>query len=116
MAKRIKIRWDDHQAAASRRSNRWAATDRGWLFAEHPADPAEHHASFTECLGHYLDYGPCSPRYASEHDGATFHAVSCVARCSAWLPDAEAAKRWIESHAFVPFEWQGDVERLPDCA
>lgn len=80
--------WDDHTDKVSRRSQRWAATDRGWLFAGR--------GEIAACLGHYLDYGPCSPRYAAEHAGATVHAVSCVTRKSAWCASVAAAKAWIE--------------------
>jgi hypothetical protein len=92
--------WDECTASASRRSARWAATDRGWLYA--PAgQPGERMT-----LGHYLDYGPCDPHYAVDHDGCTVHAVSCVVpasdrpgHASAWCRDVAAARAWIEAQA-----------------
>jgi len=98
-------RWDDYTAAASRRSNRWATTDRGWLFAG------------DVCLGHYLDYGPDHYRSPHEYcrDGSCNCRESqpgnihCVAmsgnpdnngpRLSRYVETIEDAHRWIEEQA-----------------
>lgn len=83
--------WDDHTDKVSRRSNRWASTDRGWLFRD-DSDTS---------LGHYLDYGP------SAHDGSprsaagNVHACSVVTGASRYFVTYDAAKRWIESEAGI---------------
>jgi hypothetical protein len=91
--------WDEHTDKVSHRSPRWAATDRGWLFARRGADA-------TTTLGHYLDYGPCGPHFAADHNGCTVHAVSCVTPSkarpgyeSAWCASVADAKAWIEALA-----------------
>ncbi len=65
MSRKTDVFWDVHEASASKRSNRWAATDRGWLF--HGCRSA---------LGHYLDYGPCT------HDGSDRSPEGNVHACA----------------------------------
>jgi hypothetical protein len=64
MSRKTAVFWDIHEASASKRSKRWAVTDRGWLF----------HACRT-ALGHYLDYGPCPYSGADRSPDGNVHAV-----------------------------------------
>jgi hypothetical protein len=94
-------KWDVHEKRASKRSKRWAVSDRGWLF----------HGCGT-ALGHYLDYG------ANPHDGTprspqgNVHAIAirhtprklpdgrtvceCTTVGSAYHATPAAAMAWIE--------------------
>ena len=82
--------WDVHTAGVSRRSSRWAITDRGWL----------HRDGERTALGHYLDYGPCGEHHRKRPDGAV-HAVVCAeglgCKASAWFKTPDEARAWIEA-------------------
>jgi hypothetical protein len=59
---------DAHEASAPYESDRWASTDRGWLYD--PAHPnADYHGGNLP-IGNYLDYGPCGEHYRNNPDGA----------------------------------------------
>lgn len=93
MKERIVLEWDAHTKAAPYESDRWAATDRGWLYAHIQPSPMTIHV--TGCtyvtLGHYLDY---------EREGRPYvHAVSCVTRESQVFGSPEEARSWIEGQA-----------------
>ncbi len=98
MKERIALRWDVHEKAAPVASDRWAASDRGWLFAE--ITPAPHSCNVTGstyvCLGHYLDYETANGERTADR---AVHAVSCVTRDSAYFATPESARAWIESEA-----------------
>ena len=95
---RIVLRWDVHEKAAPYESDRWAASDRGWLYAEIVPAPMTIHVTGTTavCLGHYLDYETAN-RERSE--GRAVHAVSCVTRDSGYFASPESARAWLESEA-----------------
>lgn len=61
------LTWDDHTNKVKRHLANWAASDRGWLFA----NDCEH------SLGNYLDYGP--DHYRSGHE---FCKGQCECRLS----------------------------------
>jgi len=99
-----RIGWEDYSAQASRRSNRWAASDRGWLFD----------GKRERSLGNYLDYGP--DHYRSPHEYCRPNACTCRASqpgnvhaivyrgdqgattCH-YFETVEQAKAWIEQTA-----------------
>jgi hypothetical protein len=57
------MQWDIHEASAPYESDRWASSDRGWLFGCERCKTS---------LGHYLDYGQTS---AAGHPDGDVHAV-----------------------------------------
>lgn len=61
-----------HEAAAPYESDRWATTDRGWLYDPAHPDRSEHDWLFPGNLpvGNYLDYGPCGEHYRNNPRGA----------------------------------------------
>jgi hypothetical protein len=90
--------WDIHEASAPHESERWAITDRGWLF----------HGCGT-ALGHYLDYGPDWNGEDRSPDG-NVHAVSISHTrhengCTTATREARhfrtcvQARAWLESEA-----------------
>jgi len=87
--------WDDHTSRAPHESDRWASSDRGWLFASIEMAPQEL-SRYGATLGHYLDYSGCAS-YAGRVD--TVHAVSCVSRESAHFATVTEAKAFIDAAA-----------------
>lgn len=91
MKERITLEWDAHLKSAPCESDRWAASDRGWLYATIQPSPMSIHVTGVTyvTLGHYLDY---------ERKGRPYvHAVCCVTRESKVCETPEEARRWIES-------------------
>ncbi len=82
--KPARVWWDECTSSVSRRSNRWAATDRGWLFRDGEKNS----------LGHYLDYASVTPVERRSPSG-TVHAV-VVGGESRYCRDVAEAKRFIE--------------------
>ena len=86
------IECDDYSASAPYHSDRWATSDRGWIFAVRPnmdRTTGDHgHAYVT--LGTYLDY--------SANNGA-IHAVCYVTRESTNFMSVREAKAWILDRA-----------------
>lgn len=94
--------WDIHEASAPYESDRWAATDRGWLF----------HGCGTS-LGHYLDYGPrdgqdrspdgnvhaCAIRHSDRTLSDGRHVCDVGATVSRYFRTCEEARAWIEAQA-----------------
>lgn len=82
--------WDDYSAKAKKRSDRWAATDRGWFYA------GTGDSRIT--LGHYLDYGPNHYRSPESREAqpGNVHAVSCTSG-SHYFETVAQAKAWIEA-------------------
>jgi hypothetical protein len=84
---RRRVFWDIHTDKVTRRSSRWAASDRGWLFA----------TDSKTSLGYYLDYG-----YIDHHrerpEGAVL-AVVCgeAANRRVWCKTVADAQAWIEA-------------------
>jgi hypothetical protein len=90
---KIVLRWDIHEKSAPYESDRWASSDRGWLFAEiYPRSLSISVTGTTHvCLGHYLDYErPGEP---------SVHAVSCVTRESKHFASPSDAQTWILAQA-----------------
>jgi hypothetical protein len=90
---RITLEWDAHTRKALYESDRWAASDRGWLYATIQPSSMSIQVTGTTyvTLGHYLDY---------ERDGKPYvHAVSCVTRESIVVDTPEQARSWIEAQA-----------------
>jgi hypothetical protein len=100
---RIVLRWDAHEKSAPYESDRWAASDRGWLFAGIEPSPLNVSVTGTTyvCLGHYLDYEriPDHAPYGTKAAGKTVHAVSCVSRASEHFATPAEARAWIEDEA-----------------
>ena len=106
MATQAKARagWDDYKAVAPRSSDRWASSDRGWLFA----------GGENRAIGHYLDYGANHYRSGHEYCRAEctcersqpghVHAVVCSklegigAEAWRYFETVEHAKEWIETY------------------
>ena len=86
----VSLEWDDYTDLVPRRSQRWAASDRGWLHGHLLR------SSLWATLGHYLDYEHCES-YKGRED--TVHAVSCVTRRAAWFCTVLEARAWIEAEA-----------------
>lgn len=96
--------WDNYTPAASRRSNRWATSARGWLW------DGESESS----LGNYLDYGPqhyrsphqyCAPGRCDcrESQPGDIHCI-VYARAgyplrSRYVETVEQAREWIEQQS-----------------
>jgi hypothetical protein len=89
---------DDYSASAPIESDRWAATDRGWLYD---------YAFGNWPVGNYVDYAPCGPHHAEHPEGAV-HAVVTPYRYhpetgsiwrylgeTRWCRDVDDAKAWI---------------------
>ena len=73
--------WDQYSPLFSRRSSRWAASDRGWLIVDGAA------------VGNYLDYGPDHLKSDSDAPGM-IHCVSCPQG-----PDGQRTSRYVETVA-----------------
>lgn len=89
------IAWEIFEVSAPFESDRWAATDRGWLWSQ------ERDAS-GDCgiaLGHYMHYPMHTERTKR------YHAVVCAirgvigSRAIAWFETAAEARAWIEEQA-----------------
>lgn len=101
----VTLRVDAFQATAPYESDRWASTDRGWLYdVEHPARNGRENLP----VGNYLDYGPCGAHHRERPEGSV-HAmftpwendpITGAHRqfpCSAaYVHTPEAAQLWIE--------------------
>ncbi len=92
---RITLEWNDHTDKVPHASDRWASSDRGWLFAT-LGKTHIHYGTDYITLGHYLDYGGCEG-YAEKT--LTVHAVSCVDRSSAHFATVTEARAWIEAQS-----------------
>jgi hypothetical protein len=94
MSAPIRIELDEHERTAPYESDRWASSDRGWVFAykgeEEKAYPSYGRDYVT--VGHYLDYGP-------EKGPANVHAVCCVTRESCHVATPKEAIAWIMAQA-----------------
>jgi hypothetical protein len=95
---RIVLEWDCHTDKVPYPDDRWASSDRGWLFAKlEPApSPVSNYAETYVTLGTYLDYANCES-YAGKAE--TVHAVSYVTRESITVRTVEEAKAWIAAQA-----------------
>lgn len=122
----MKTYWDEYRCAATRGSDEWAASDRGWLFVE--IETALHSGMKVmydrerkvwreeSSLGNYLDYG--ADHYRSKHGSegnGVCHCATCEPgniHCVVYLnPDSsmrtvsryvatiEQAREWIEAEA-----------------
>jgi hypothetical protein len=90
----IHLTWVDCMKSARYESSRWAATDRGWLYAHVDASAVTPQHDCT--LGHYLD---CAGLESYAGKDKTVHAVSCANGTSDHFATVAEAKAWIESEA-----------------
>jgi hypothetical protein len=104
------MKWDEYTAAVSTRSNRWATSDRGWLWPDNRKQAFSTMASAEDAaLGHYLDYGPNHYRSPHEYCGSecrcaesqpgSVHAYSCVTKTARYFRTVAVAKAWLEQEA-----------------
>lgn len=105
--------WQEFKMSEPWESDKWASTDRGWVYLMDHPDAAntlypDDHTSLSRCVGNYLDYAPCGPHHANRPDGAV-HACAYIFRKdspllaqrnvslgSRWCKDIPTAKAWIE--------------------
>lgn len=63
------LRVDAYSASEPIESDRWATTDRGWIYDDgHPDRDRAYDGN--RPIGNYLDYGPCGEHYRTDPRGA----------------------------------------------
>lgn len=100
--------WDEYRASAKHSSERWAISDRGWLFdRKHKLGEGQPVSS----LGNYLDYGPDHYRSSHEYCGGVCKCrvsqpgnIHCVVYAgnstrTQYVETIKQAREWIEASA-----------------
>lgn len=86
--------WDCHWASVPYESDRWASSDRGWLFGYTDETKTQY-----RCLGHYLDYSHCWDADVITKHGGAVYAVTTDPRGACHFATVEAAIAWIDKWA-----------------